>query len=303
MLEEDHRVRVADRGLEQPLGVGGVIGRHHLQAGDVGVPGGIVLAVLGRHPGRRAIGAPEDDGTGDLPARHVKGLRRRIDNVINRLHGEVESHELDDGPQPRHGRADSEAGEAMLGDGGVDHPAGAELLQEAAADLVGALVLADLLAHQEDGLVPAHLLGHGVAQGVANGRPASRERRGRGGGSVWRPLRRRRLYRGGDLRDGRGGCRGGNRGGRRPGAGPGGEAGDGRVDLHLLGPLGHQDGLDDAFVDRLDLHGRLVGLDLGDDVAGADDIAGLDEPLGEGPLLHGGREGGHEDVAHRATPT
>ncbi len=45
----------------------------------------------------------------------------------------------------------------------------AELLQEVAGDLVGALVLGDFLAHQENRLVAAHLLGHGVAQGVADG--------------------------------------------------------------------------------------------------------------------------------------
>ena len=54
------------------------------------------------------------------------------------------------GFRPAEGRADAEAGEAVLGDRRVDHPLGAELLQQALADLVGALVLGDLLAHQED---------------------------------------------------------------------------------------------------------------------------------------------------------
>ena len=60
--------------------------------------------------------------------------------------------------------ADAEAGEAVLGDRRVDDALGAELLEQALADLVGALIFGDLLAHQEDVGVAAHLLGHGVAQ-------------------------------------------------------------------------------------------------------------------------------------------
>ena len=49
-------------------------------------------------------------------------------------------------------------------------------------------------------------------------------------------------------------------------------------------------------VDRLDLHRRLVGLDLGDHVARLDGVALLLEPLGEVADLHGRRQGGHQDV-------
>ena len=45
------------------------------------------------------------------------------------------------------------------------------------------------------------------------------------------------------------------------------------VHLHVLGALRHEDLAELAVVDRLDLHGRLVGLDLGDDVAGAHAVA------------------------------
>ncbi len=61
-----------------------------------------------------------------------------------------------------------------------------------------------------------------------------------------------------------------------------------------------------ALVDRLDLHGRLVGLDLGDHVAGLDGVALLLQPLGEVALLHGRRERGHQDfdrhVLRRGAP-
>src|SRR5204863_2829718 len=47
--------------------------------------------------------------------------------------------------------------------------AGPELLQQTLADLVGALILGDLLAEQEDAVVAPHLLGDRVAQGLAHG--------------------------------------------------------------------------------------------------------------------------------------
>ena len=47
------------------------------------------------------------------------------------------------------------------------------------------------------------------------------------------------------------------------------------VDLHALGALGHDDLADLALVDGLDLHGGLVGLDLGDHLAGLDRVAFL----------------------------
>src|SRR3712207_8399602 len=57
-------------------------------------------------------------------AGHVEGLGRRVDDVVDRLHGEVEGHELDDGLQAHEGRADPDAREAVLRDRRVDHAAG-----------------------------------------------------------------------------------------------------------------------------------------------------------------------------------
>ena len=169
VFEEDHRVRIADRGLEQALGVGCRVGHDHLEAGNVAVPGGVALRVLSTDAGSRAIRAAEDNRRAHLAAGHVERLGGRVDDLVDRLHGKVERHELDDGAKPGHGSADTDTGEAVLGDRGVDHAAGAEFLQQTLRDLVGALVLGHFLTHEEDILIGAHFLGHGVAQRFAHG--------------------------------------------------------------------------------------------------------------------------------------
>ena len=50
------------------------------------------------------------------------------------------------------------------------------------------------------------------------------------------------------------------------------------VDLHALGPVANKDLAEHTFIDRLDFHRRLVGLDLGDHVAGTDLLAFLFQP-------------------------
>ncbi len=89
--------------------------------------------------------------------------------MVHGLHGEIERHELDDRLEPGERSANAETGEAVLGDRSIDHPHGAELLQQALGHLVGTLILGHLLAHDEDVLVASHFLSHGVAQRFAHG--------------------------------------------------------------------------------------------------------------------------------------
>ena len=169
VLEEDHRIGIADSCLEQAFRIGGGIGNDDTEAGYTGVPGRIVLAVLGGDAGGSAVGAAENDRGTHLAAGHVEGLCRRVDDLVDRLHGKIPGHELDDRAQSGKRRADAKAGKAVLGDRRVDDAFRAELLEEALGHLVGALIFRDLLAHDEDVLVAAHLLGHGVAQRFADG--------------------------------------------------------------------------------------------------------------------------------------
>ena len=68
------------------------------------------------------------------------------------------------------------------------------------------------------------------------------------------------------------------------------------VDRNPFGALGHDDLAQHALVDRFDLHRRLVGLDLGDDVPGLNGIALVLEPFGEVSLGHGRRQCRHQDI-------
>ena len=135
----------------------------------MGVPGGIILAVLRGDARGGAVRPAEHDRAMHLAARHIERLGGGIDDVVDRLHGEVPGHELDDGLQPGEGRADPDPGEAVFGDRRIDHAGRTELVEQPLGHLVGALIFADLLAHDEHRRVAAHLFGHGVAQRLAHG--------------------------------------------------------------------------------------------------------------------------------------
>jgi hypothetical protein len=74
------------------------------------------------------------------------------------------------------------------------------------------------------------------------------------------------------------------------------EQSDRLADLHSIGAFGDQDLGDRALVNRLELHCRLVGFDLGKNVAGGHLVALLDQPFGQSPLLHRRREGRHFEL-------
>ena len=166
VFEEDDGVGIADRGLQQALVIGGRKRRDHLQARNLRVPGRVILAVLGSDAGGGAIRPAEHDRAAHLAAGHVQRLGRGVDDLVDRLHGEVEGHELDDRLQARHRRTDADAGKAVLGDRRIDHAPRAEFLQQPLTDLVGALIFRDLFAHQEH-----------VARRAASPRPLHRAAR------------------------------------------------------------------------------------------------------------------------------
>ena len=125
--------------------------------------------MLGGDARGRSVRSAKDDRDLHLAARHVWRLRRRIDELVHCLHGEIERHELDDRLEASERGADAEPRKTVLGDRRVDDAPRAEFLQQALGHLVGALIFGDLLADDEHVRIAAHFLGHGVAQRLAHG--------------------------------------------------------------------------------------------------------------------------------------
>ena len=76
---------------------------------------------------------------------------------------------------------------------------------------------------------------------------------------------------------------------------------DRRAELGL-GTIGHEDLEEHAVVVGAQLHQRLVGLDLGQDVAVLEGVALLDDPARDRAALHRvGQAGHHEFVGHQAS--
>ena len=113
----------------------------------MGIPARVTLRMLCTDTAGRTVGTPENRGTGHLTARHIAGLGRGIDEMVDRLHGEIKGHELDNRLQPGEGGANPNTGKTVLGNRCIDNPALTEFVQQSLTHLVGALILADFLAH------------------------------------------------------------------------------------------------------------------------------------------------------------
>ena len=223
---------------------------------------------------------PEHHRRTHLTARHIQRLGGGIQNVVNGLHGEVKGHELDNGPKATECRPGGDPGKAVFGDRRVDNALGTEFFQHALRNLVGALVFTHFLAHQKHVRIAAHFLGHRFTQGFADGHGFHRRAGGPIGG----------LGDGGSNRSGGGGRVDDHRRGGQDGSLRGRgrisrfavhqQCGDGGVDLDALGAGGDQQCADHTFIDGLELHRGFVGFDLGQNIAGFDGIASLDQPFG-----------------------
>src|SRR3546814_5576026 len=76
VFEEDDGIFGADRGFQQPLGIGGVIGRDHDQAGDARIPGCEILAVLRADARRGAVRTTEHDRRSEEHTSELQSLMR-----------------------------------------------------------------------------------------------------------------------------------------------------------------------------------------------------------------------------------
>ena len=179
VLDEDDRVVVADRGLQQALGVGRRGGHHDLQPGDVADPRLEALTVLGGRAARRTQRRAQHERHAQAAPRHVVRLGGLVDELVHHQRQEVAEHDVDDRPHAGHGGAHTQAGDAGLRDRRVDHSIGAELVDQAGQHLERRSRLGHVLADHEHPLVAPELLGQRLVDRLAEGDLA-------GGGGVRR---------------------------------------------------------------------------------------------------------------------
>ena len=163
VLEEQHRVVVADRGPEQALGVVGRRRDDDLEARDVGEERLDRLRVVQRAVDAAAVRRADHHRHAEPVVRAVAHPRRLGHDLVERRVDEVRELDLGDRPQAVHRGADRRADDHRLGQRRVDDPVVAELGPQPVGGEEHAALLADVLAQDDDRLVAAHLLGHALA--------------------------------------------------------------------------------------------------------------------------------------------
>ena len=78
---------------------------------------------------RSAVWPTEDYGAAHLAAGHVQGLGSGVNDLVNRLHGKIKGHELDHWSQAHETGSNSQSGETMLSDWGINHSSFAKFLK------------------------------------------------------------------------------------------------------------------------------------------------------------------------------
>jgi hypothetical protein len=163
VLEVDHRVVVADRGLEQALGVVRRRRRDHFQPGTMDEPGLRVLRMVQPAADIAAARRADDDWNRRAPAVAESQRRRLVDDLIERAGDEIGELHLGDRTIAALRRADADPDDRRLRDRRVDDAEVAELFVKALRHAKGAAVSADILAEHEHFRVAAHFFGKRLA--------------------------------------------------------------------------------------------------------------------------------------------
>ena len=167
VLHEVDRIVVANRGFHEAFGVSGGGRRADLEPGEGGKKAFGSVRMSRADIGAAVGGSSHHDGAVDQAARHVAHAGRVVDQLVKGNGVKGPKHEFHHGADPQHGSTDAHADEAGLGDWGVDDAFVAPLVPEPLGDLVGAVVLSDFLAHEDDVFVASELFVKGFAEGVA----------------------------------------------------------------------------------------------------------------------------------------
>ena len=166
VLEEQHRVVVADRRAEQPARVVRRRRDDDLEPGHVGEEGLDALRVVQRAVDAAAVRRPDDHRHAVAVVRAVAHPGRLGHDLVERREDEVGELDLGDRPQAVDRRADRGADDHRLGQRRVDDAVVAELRPQPVGRQEDAALLADVLAEDDDRLVAAHLVGERLADGL-----------------------------------------------------------------------------------------------------------------------------------------
>jgi hypothetical protein len=178
-LEDDHRVRALERGLQHATRVVDGRGCHDAESRDVRVPDLETVRVLRSELTARSGRHADHHWHRELAAGHVAQRCRVVHDLVDREQAEVDGHHLDDRPQASHRGADARADERRFRQRRITNPLLAELVQQSLADGEAATVLAAVLAHQEHARIPRKCLADSLLHGFAI--RDARSRRGRHG--------------------------------------------------------------------------------------------------------------------------
>ena len=163
MLEEEHRVRVADGGLQQATGVRRRAWRDDLESHGAGEVRLVRLRVIERTVHATAVGHADHHGHGEGSVGPVAHSADLADDLVEGGVHEVGELHLGDGAQPVDGGPGRGARDHCLGERRVEDALVAVLGPQAVGRAEDAALAADVLAEDHHPLVALHLLVHGEA--------------------------------------------------------------------------------------------------------------------------------------------
>src|SRR5277367_1689247 len=148
VLAEDHRIVVANRGLDETLRVVGARGANHFQARRVDKPHLWILRVKWTAVDVAAARPANHERRGRIPT--IVRFRHHIHDLVKSAADEIHELELDYGTHARERRSERCAHDGGFRDRRINYALGPEAVDEAVRHFESAAVDADVLANTED---------------------------------------------------------------------------------------------------------------------------------------------------------
>jgi hypothetical protein len=155
-LEEDHRIRIADRRQQQAVSPRRRGGDHHADAGDMGKKSLRALRMMLGRMDAAAVGRADHHRASEPPAGAVAQPAGVVQHLIDGRIDEAHELELDHRAKTLRTQAHGEPGEERLRQRRVDHAFGAEALQQALRGAKDPAVGSHILPKHENAVVLAH---------------------------------------------------------------------------------------------------------------------------------------------------